>query len=101
MHYRRTRDDSEVWWIKPSKLRDHLFGETVAEIILTVVACKVLEGQYSQHRSRNRLWSNGRAHPYERRRNQRQAGNGDGAEQEPSMLKRGMPILANRDLVHR
>jgi len=66
LHRRRSRDHPEQLRVQPGQLRDHFVGETVAEVLLFLVAAQVLERQYRQHdsppgsRSRCRFFDSGK-----------------------------------------
>ena len=49
MHHRRPRNDPKFLRVQPSQLRDHLFRQSVAEILLAFLSGHILEGQYRQH----------------------------------------------------
>ena len=47
-HRRRSRDDAEPLRIQPPQLRDHLFGQAVAERIVLLRAAQIFEGQHDE-----------------------------------------------------
>src|SRR5215469_10652147 len=48
-HRRSPRDHPQPLWVQVAKLRDHFFGQAIAEILLIRITTKILEGQYSKH----------------------------------------------------
>ncbi len=51
MHDRGAGDDAEVLWIEIPQLRDHFFGQAVAEVFLGRVSGEVLERENCNHRA--------------------------------------------------
>src|SRR6267378_2045477 len=48
-HHGGSRDDSQVFRVKPPQLCNHLFRQTVRKVLLFGIAGEILEGQHGQH----------------------------------------------------
>src|SRR5712664_2532720 len=48
-HHGGSRDDSQLFWVKPAQLCNRLFRQTVRKVLLFGIAGEILEGQYGQH----------------------------------------------------
>src|SRR5260221_2409466 len=48
-HHGGSRDDSQLFWVKPAQLCNRLFRQTVRKVLLFGIAREILEGQHGQH----------------------------------------------------
>src|SRR6266852_4309587 len=48
-HHGGSRDDSQLFRVKPPQLCNHLFRQTVRKVLLFGIAREILEGQHGQH----------------------------------------------------
>ncbi len=81
VHHGGARDDAQAIRIQAPKLRDHLFGEPVAPVILAGIAREILDRQHRQHqrvarRVRANLHAGPLPVPAERRQEKHRCGSG-------------------------
>src|SRR5258708_24824267 len=48
-HHGGSRDDSQLFWVKPAQLCNRLFRQTVRKELLFGITGEILEGQHGQH----------------------------------------------------
>src|SRR5260370_2316239 len=48
-HHGGSRDDSQLFWVKPAQLCNRLFRQTVRKVLLFGITGEILEGQHGQH----------------------------------------------------
>src|SRR5713226_9815645 len=48
-HHGGSRDDSQLFWVKPAQLCNRLFCQTVRKVLLFGITGEILEGQHGQH----------------------------------------------------
>src|SRR6267378_1183049 len=48
-HHGGSRDDSQLFWVQPRQLCNHLLRQTVRKVLLFGITREILEWQHSQH----------------------------------------------------